>query len=202
MKVEGLNGSGVKAAAAAATGKPIDRVEKLEKEAANLNMAVRIVQMLLKQVMEQLETIKNDTKQTTSMINDFQYRLLALQGVTGADVAAVAKVADELKLNDWNEASNHQDTDGGFVSTNVVTAETDTVILTSTTPDVTPDAGIFRSRTVLAETGNKELITALLNKNVGDKFDFQLAGNRHVIELLGVRVKPEAEKPAEGTTVQ
>jgi hypothetical protein len=195
MKVEGLNGSGAKP-----NQKPIDRVEKLEKETANLNMAVRIVQMLLKQVMEQLESIKADTRANTSMLNDFQYRLLGLQSATNANVADVARIADELKLTDWNDASAKEDTTGGFATSDLVTAATDTVIITSSTPEVSPDAGIFRSRTVLAETGNKDLIDALLNKKVGDKVEVSLNGIKHIIELLGVRVKPP--QSSDGNQVQ
>jgi len=188
MKVEGINGSGT-----VVSKKPLDRVEKLEKEVANVTMATRITQMLLKQIMEQLETIKSDMRQNTSMINDYQYRFLGLQSATKANVAEVSRIADELKLVDWNQASERQDREGSYQDTDTITSDQDTVVLTSTTPDVTPDAGIFRSRTVLAETGNKDLVAALMGKKVGEKTEFVLNGTKHIIELLNVKVKQQQD---------
>lgn len=185
MKIEAVNGS----SATSGSKKPIDRVETLEKEVSNLNMALRVSQVLLKQTIEQLEELKSASRQNMSMINDFQYRLLGLQSATNVNVADVAAKADELKLVDWSAASDAEDVAGGFTTSSRVDSDQDTVILTSTTPDTSPDTGIFRSRATVAEIGNKELIEALIGKSVGDKFEFNLNGSKHIIELLGVRVK-------------
>lgn len=187
MKVEGLNGAG-----AAKNQKPIDRVEKLEKEIANLSMATRISQMLLKQVMEQLETLKKETNSNTGMLNDFQYRVLALQKTLNVNVDAIAAEADALKLVDWNSASDKDDATQNFIHSNKVESDADVVIITSTVPG-SDNGGIFRSKSVLADTRNKELIDALVGKSVGDKVEVTLNEEKHVVELLGVRQFPKTE---------
>jgi len=183
MKIESLKPSG------AVNKSPIDRVEALEKEVSNLNMAIRVSQMLLKQALERLDDSEAKNRQNMSMLNDFQYRLLGLQAATKVDISEVAKTADGLKLVDWNRASDAEDEKDNLVAVDSVLSQDSIVILTSTTPSVAPDAGIFRSRAPLSEIGNRELINTLIGKNVGDKFEFDLNGSKHVIELLGVRAK-------------
>lgn len=179
--------------------KPIDRVEKLEKEVANLSMATRISQMLLKQMMEQNQKLSGDLRATTGMLNDYQYRFLALQGHLGVDVNKLAVDADGLKLKDWNDASDRDDVENKFVPANVVSDVTNTVIFASTTPDLPEDKGIFRSKVVLADTGSKEFIDAVLGKTVGDVFDVKLNNDLHRVTLLGVRVAPVSESAAEAS---
>jgi hypothetical protein len=183
MKIESLKPSGV------VNKSPIDRVEALEKEVSNLNMAIRVSQMLLKQALERLDDSEAKNRQNLSMLNDFQYRLLGLQAATNVDISAVAKAADDLKLTDWNKASDAEDEKDNLVVVDSVSSQDNIVILTSTTPNTTPDVGIFRSRTSVSEIGNPELIDTLIGKTVGDKFEFDLNGSKHVIELLGVRAK-------------
>lgn len=187
MKVEGLNGAG-----AAKNQKPIDRVEKLEKEIANLTMATRISQMLLKQVMEQFETLKKENNSNTRMLNDFQYRVLALQKTLNVNVDTIAAEADALKLIDWNSASDKDDAVQNLKITNKVESDADVVIITSTVIG-TENGGIFRSKTVLADTHSKELVDALIGKTVGDKVEVTLNEEKHLIELLGVRQFPKTE---------
>jgi hypothetical protein len=156
-------------------------------------MAIRVSQMLLKQALERLDDSEAKNRQNMSMLNDFQYRLLGLQAATKVDISEVTKAADDLKLVDWNKASDAEDEKDNLVAADSVSSQDNIVILTSTTPSVTPDVGIFRSRTSVSEIGNRELIDTLIGKNVGDKFEFDLNGSKHVIELLGVRAKkPQA----------
>lgn len=182
--------------------KPNDRIERLEKEIANMSYALRISQVLLKQVLEQLTPMERDVKATTGMVNDFQYRLLALQGLSGIDVVALKAKADELKLVDYTTASDQNDIESGFTTADTVTSDQDVVLITSTVPGQ-DDAGIFRSKTVLADTGNPELITGLMNKPVGTVVSAKIGENVHSVTLLGVRVQPKAPEAAPTTeTVQ
>jgi hypothetical protein len=182
--------------------KPNDRLEKLEKEVANLSYALRISQVLLKQVLEQLTPTQQDLKATTGMMNDYQYRALAMQALLNVDVAALKTKADELKLVDYTAASDQNDVESGFTTADTVTSDQDVVIITSTVPGK-EDSGIFRSKTVLADTGNPELIAGFMNRPVGTAVSAKIGENVHTVTLLGVRkqpVTPEATTTTE--TVQ
>jgi hypothetical protein len=177
------------------TKKPIDRVENLEKTVEQLSMSVRVSQMLLKQVLEQLQKHSDGLRSTTGMINDFQYRVLAMQNTLNLDKVKLAAAADELKLADWQSASDRDDIAAGLQSLQKVESATDYVVLTSTTPGVAEDRGIFRSKIQLAESGNKDLIDALVGKSVGEQVTVKLNGDDHLITLLGVRRQVQ-EQPA------
>lgn len=176
---------------APASQKPNDRIEKLEKEVANLNMAIRISQMLLKQLMEQMQPVQQELRATTGMVNDFQYRTLALQSTLGVDLVALKTKADELKLNDWNQASDKDDEANGFTKADTATSSEDTVIISSVVAGK-DDAGIFRSKVVLGQTGNQQLVEGLLNKAVGTVVDVKIGEDVHTVTLLAVRVAPVA----------
>jgi predicted nuclease with TOPRIM domain len=165
-------------------------IETLKKQTENLNMAMRINQAMLKQLMDNLVNLGGESKNLTGMFNDFQYRFLATQKLLNVNTEDVAKISDSMKLEDWTKASEKDDVDNGFQEANTVTSASDVVIITSKTPDEAEDKGIFRSKVLLSETGSKELIDGLMNKTVGDVVEVQLNGIKHVITLLGVRVKP------------
>jgi len=165
-------------------------IEALKRQVENLNMAIKINQMLMKQVMENLVPMQGDLKSMTGMFNDFQYRFLATQKLLSVKPEEMAKIADALKLEDWERASLKDDQDQGFVAADTVESATDVVIITSKTPAETEDKGIFRSKTVLAETVNQTLIDGFLNKRVGEVAEVELNGVKHVVTLLGVRRKP------------
>lgn len=164
-------------------------VEFLKKHLENLNMAMRINQTLLKQVMENAVNLGAESKSLTGMFNDFQYRFLATQKLLNIDTSAVAEIADAMKLEDWNKASQKDDIDNSLQEVDIVSDASNVVIFTSKTPGQTEDNGIFRSKIVLSETGNKDLIEGLIGKKVGDTVEIQLNGVLHVITLLGVRSK-------------
>jgi hypothetical protein len=165
-------------------------LETMKKQIENLNMAMRINQAMLKQLMESLVNIGGEAKNLTGMFNDFQYRFLATQKLLNVNSEEVAKISDAMKLEDWNKASEKDDVDNGFQEEDTVTSASDVVIITSKTPDEAEDKGIFRSKVLLSETGSKELIDGLMNHMVGDVVEVQLSGVKHVVTLLGVRVKP------------
>lgn len=168
-------------------------VETFKKQIENLNMAMRINQAMLKQMMDNLMSVGGECKNLTGMLDDFQYRFLATQKTLSVDMDKVAEIADFLKLEDWNKASQKDDVDNCFNESDTVTDASNVVIITSKTPDEVEDKGIFRSKILLSETGSKDLIDGLVGKKVGDIVEVQLNGVRHVITLLGVRVKPSKE---------
>jgi hypothetical protein len=177
-----------------------ERLEALEKEAANLSMAIRVNQALLKQFMDQLRPMQDDLTRFYGALNDTQYRLSAIVSTLNLDKNALAKEADKYKLVDWQEASDKDDAARSLESTDAVSSSDDIVIITSTTPDEAEDRGIFRSKTALSEIANKDIAEGLLGKSVGYTLETVINGSRHVVELVGVRIAPkEATTPqAEG----
>lgn len=161
-------------------------IDALKKQVENLTMALRISQALMQQVLPSVQNMGNDIKNVSSMFNDFQYRFLAMQKLMDVDVIKMAQIADELKLADWEKASDADDVERELVVADSVESPQDIVIFTSDVYDK-PEAGIFRSKMVLAETGNQEMIDRLQGMVVGTKLSVELAGNTHHITLLGVR---------------
>ena len=168
-----------------------ERLEALEKEAANLSMAIRVNQALMKQLMDQLRPMQDDLTRFYGALNDTQYRLSALVSTLNLDKNVLAKEADKYKLVDWQEASDKDDAARSLESADLVSSPDDIVIITSTTPDEVEDRGIFRSKTSLSEIANKDIAEGFLNKSVGHTLETLINGSRHVVELVGVRVVPK-----------
>jgi hypothetical protein len=166
-----------------------DTIRQMATEMQNLQMAGRVSQMMVQQLIQNNKSMGNDLNRALNLINELQYKILAVQTVSNLDMVALAAVADGLRLKDFNETSDNEDARDGYTA--IATVEEDsTVILTSTTAEV--DKGIFRSRIKLADCGVPELITALAGKEVGTKVTIKLNAVDHEIELLAVR-RPKAQ---------
>lgn len=161
----------------------------MDKELKNMQMAGRVTQMMVQQMMKQLQDMSKDLGKAFGTINEMQYKILAMQSVGSFDMDAMAKKAEELRLNDFIEASDAEDKVGNFTIGDKV-QENSTVIITSITPG--EDAGIFRSRLKLAECGVPSLIKGLTGQVLGTKVDCKLNGIDHVVELLAIRNPPPA----------
>ena len=167
-----------------------ERVMFLEKQVTNLEMALRVSQTLMQQLLQQFVPMRNDLQTNVGIVNDFQYRVLAIQKLLNIDPTQLSKESDAIKLVDWQASSDKADAQDGVVATSEIKDKTDIIIITSTTPDETEDKGIFRSRARLEEL-NPEFQTTLLGKKVNETAELSLNGLRHVVTLLGVRVKKE-----------
>jgi len=170
-----------------------EQLRSLKTELANLQMAGRISQMMVKQVMDNTKTMSEDLGRALGLINELQYKLLAVQQVSNLSVDDLSKVADELRVKDFNEASDNEDAKEGFTVAAAVSPDS-TVILTSEAPD---GKGIFRSRIELSSCGVPALISELAGKSVGDKVTVALNGVDHVVELLGVRNPKPEDRPVD-----
>jgi hypothetical protein len=168
------------------------RVADLEREVANLTMAVRVSQALIKQLVEQIKPMQEDLTRFYSALNDVQYKTSALlSSVPGVSRQQIASVADQLKLIDWQQSSDKDDEVRGLVEADSVSSDEDVVIIASTTPDEEEDKGIFRSKSPLKEISNADIAKGFLNKSVGATVETTINGSRHVVELLGVRTAPK-----------
>lgn len=155
----------------------------IKTELENLSMANRISQLMVKNLMTSNQNLSQDLGRALNLINELQYKVLAVQEVAKLDTKAMTEVADRLRLKDFNEASDKEDLDKGFEVIDTVEADS-TIIITSTTAE---GNGIFRSRVTLQETGMPALIEGLMGKKVGHKLEVELNGVMHNIELLAVR---------------
>jgi hypothetical protein len=170
-----------------------ERLRNIEAELKNMAMAARVSQMMTQQMMQNMQNMSQDLGRALGLINELQYKLLAIQKVSGLDVSALGAVSDELRLKDFQEASDKEDAEQNFTVGTAVNQDS-TVILTSTTENL--DKGIFRSKIKLAECGVPDLIKGLMDREVGAKVIVQLNGAEHTVELLGIRQPPIAEAPA------
>lgn len=165
-----------------------ERVAKLEIELQNMQMAGRVTQMLVQQVVQNMQNMGQDLGKAYGIINELQYKVLAMQNLGSFDKEALAKKVEELRLNDFVEASDAEDKRDGLSLGDIVLPES-TVIITSTVSD-NSEAGIFRSRIKLADCGVPSLIEGLTGKQVGEKVACQINGQEHTVELLGIRNPP------------
>lgn len=166
-----------------------ERLKTLETKLANVEMASRISQLMTQQLMNNMKNMQEDLGRALGILNEMQYKLLAVQRLTGLDLTAMNAIANEQRLADFNEASDREDAANGFTVGTTVEANS-TVILTSTTQET--DRGIFRSRIELSGCGVPELISAFMGKTVGTKATVKLNGLDHEVELLGIRNPPQA----------
>lgn len=179
------------------------RIATMDKELKNIQMAGRVSQMMLQQVMNNLQSMSKDLGKAFGTINELQYKIIAMQTVGNFDMDAMAKKAEELRLNDFVEASDAEDIKGNF-TIGTVAKEDSTIVITSTTAGT--DAGIFRSRIKLAECGVSALIQGFMGQAPGTKVNCQLNGVQHEVELLAIRNPPPAvlveAVPPSGEVVQ
>lgn len=173
----------------------VNRVAELEREVANLTMAVRVSQALIKQLMDQLRPVQDDMTRFYSALNDTQYKTSALlASIPGVSKEQVASLADQLKLADWQTSSDKDDVTRGLIAADVVSSPEDTVIITSTTPNEAEDKGIFRSKSLLKDIANQDIANGFLNKPIGTKLETTINGSLHVVELLAVRTSTTKEE--------
>jgi hypothetical protein len=175
-----------------------ERLREIEAELKNMQMALRINQMMVQQLLQNSRTIGEDLGRALNLINELQYKNLAMQQMGSFDLTALQQAVDSLRLKDFNDASDKEDKDGNFTEGDLVT-EDSTVIITSTTDDPN-DAGIFRSRVRVSEAGNPDFVKAFMGRPVGAKAVLKLNGKDHTIELLAVRQPPKQEASVASST--
>jgi ABC-type cobalamin transport system ATPase subunit len=174
-----------------------DRFEGLAKQVESLTMAVRINQMMAQKMAQQLASLADGMANNTGMLNDFQYRAIAMQKLANVSSAQLQELTDELKLVDFESESAKKDTEGKFERVNLVESDADTVIISSATPEEQEDKGILRSRIKIADMGQPDLQEKIVGKTVGDRVEAVLGGVKHLIEIVGVRRAPVVEEKQE-----
>lgn len=179
-----------------------DKFREMETELKNMAMSVRINQMMTERLIQNIKSMQEDIGGAFNIVNELQYKVLAVQKALNLDVTQLNALANEQRLKDFSEASDKEDAAGGFTVGDLV-KEDSTVIWTSTTTDGS-DKGVFRSRIKLAECGVPELINAFMGREVGAKALVKFNGVEHEVELLGIRqpipgISEAASHPSNGS---
>lgn len=174
-----------------------EKLANLDTRLANLEMASRISQMMTQQLMQNMRNMQEDLGRSLGIISELQYKILAVQEVSGLDLTQLNAIANSKRLKDFDEASDREDAKEGF-SVGTVVDDKSFVIITSKTEG--SDAGIFRSRIELSRCGVPDLIAAFKGREVGAKALVKLNGVEHEVELLAIRQPPAVVETAEETS--
>jgi hypothetical protein len=176
-----------------------ERIRELEVQVQNLNMALQMSQMMVKHLTNQFQAVQTDLGSTMGMLNDFQYRTLAMLELGNFDTNAIEAKAELLKLEDFTNASDKEDVAKGYTNDDSGAIEEDSiVILSSKTPDLEEDQGIFRSKFPMSECLTPDLRESLLGLKVGETVESDIYGVKHIISILGLRKAPVAEEAEAG----
>ena len=167
----------------AASASKKDLIKSTQTEVKNLQMAVRLNQMMTQQVIQQFQATNKDVTNAINVMNDLQYRTLAMLEVLGVDTVKLDKAADRLKLIDYNSASDKEDAAKQYVVGDIVKADS----IVTITSDAEGDKGIFRSKFKLSEAQNPDLQMALEGLKVGDRTKITFTGVEHDITVLAIR---------------
>lgn len=169
-------------------------IKELETIVQNMQMALQMSQMMVKHLTNQLQAVQSDVTNVMGMSNDFQYRTLAMLELGNFDKDELNTLADKFKLDDFTKASDKEDAVKGYeVDTNETITEDSIVIITSSTPDLAEDQGIFRSKFSMNECQTPALREALLGAKLGDTVEVELNTVKHAITILGLRVQKQVE---------
>lgn len=169
-----------------ASGSKKEQFKQMQTELKNSQLAQRISQMMMQQVLNKLQALDRDMNQAMNLLNDLQYRTLATVEIANIDKDLLDSKADAMKLVDYTKASDKEDAEKNYATATTV-AEDSIVIIRSDAPN---DRGIFRSKFKLADSGVPEMKTALLGKTVGDRVLVKLGEVDHDVEIVGVRTEP------------
>lgn len=174
------------------------KIRELEVALQNTQMALQVSQMMIKHLTEQFKNTQNDLSSTMGMLNDFQYRTLAMLDVGNFDKDAIEQKAELLKLADFNNASVKEDQIKGYVEDlDGVVNENSVITITSHTPELAEDQGIFRSKFPMSECINPNLRQKLLGLKLNETIEADFNGAKHTITVLSIKRSLVAEQKSE-----
>lgn len=175
------------------------KLKELEVALQNTQMALQVSQTMIKHMLDQFKATQNDLSSTMGMLNDFQYRTLAMLDIGNFDRQAIEKRAEELKLVDFDNASSREDSLKGYITDNDgLVTENSIITITSHTPDLAEDQGIFRSKFPMSECLNPTLRQKLLGLRVNDTVEAEFNGAKHQITVLSVKKSLNQQQTEEG----
>lgn len=178
-----------------------DQMRELATMVQNLQMAVRVMQMGMQQMGQSFQRMDADIGNSMGVLNDIQYRTLAMVESGKFDKSELDKAAETLKLEDYTKASDKEDKDKKYTVADVV-AEDSVVILTSKCKE-DETKSVFRTKFKLDESGNPEAQEKLKGLKAGEKVELKIGGLTHIVEVLGIRTVPApVEQPKAALPVE
>lgn len=167
---------------------PKDRIKELEVALQNTQMALQVSQMMIKHITDQFKAVQNDVTNTMGMLNDFQYRTLAMLEVGKFDRDDIERKAEVLKLIDFDKASAKEDSQRGYVEDEAgVVTENSIITITSHTPDLAEDQGIFRSKFPMAECLTPALRQKLIGLKLNETTEVDISGAKHSLTIVSIK---------------
>ena len=82
-----------------------DQLKTLETELKNSQVAARMSQLLIQQLMSNLKSMAEDLNTVTSQLFELQYKHAALTTLAGVGESNVASHANKLRLKDFDDAA-------------------------------------------------------------------------------------------------
>jgi hypothetical protein len=161
------------------------RMKVLENAIKGLQTATQVNQLMLKQVLQNEQRLGDDVAQLMRLVQELQYRVLAIQRVASFDLDKLTAVVDELRLKDFDEYSSKEDKDNSLEVVDGPLAPGDVFIATSKAAQ--PDKSVFRLRVSTNDLRVKDLADALMGKTLGETVKVVYDGVEHEFTLLGVR---------------
>jgi hypothetical protein len=159
-----------------------------------LQQQSNMVQGVVKQLISNQQYMVNDINRAVNMSTDLQYQIAAITSLLNIDLTEIDKKVEEMKILDFNAAVEKENKQKNLVPVDLVDKDS-IVILTSTTPDEIHNAGIFRTRFKIGESGNEQLEQALLGRKVGDSFEMNFNNTIHNFTILDVSKQFNKEVP-------
>jgi hypothetical protein len=175
-----------------------DKFKELDVAIKNCEMATRLTQMMVKQLLEQMQNSRLDIDNTMGMLNDFQYRTIAMLELSGIDKKLIDKRADELKLKDYNLASDKEDQAKGYIDDAGGVVGEDSVVTITSSTNGDEDRGIFRSKFPMSECLTPSIKEKIMGLKVGDSFEENIKGDTHKITIVALKKKAEIKGEADG----
>lgn len=175
------------------------KMRELETQLANTEMATRISQMMLKQVLDQFQALRRDIDNTMGILNDFQYRTQAMLKLGSFDIDQLDKLAEEFKLKDYMSASDKDDEAKGYLNDNDGIVNEKSIVIITSVSNGDKSRGVFRSKFAVADCQPESLKQKLLGKKAGDTVTEEINGDTHEITVLELRrQKEESTEGANG----
>jgi hypothetical protein len=175
------------------------QIRDVETEVKNMEMASRVSQMMIQQLMQNMKSMSQDLGNALNQLYELQYKYTALQKHLKLPTEVLNELANEQRLVDFNDAALKQDAKDALTVATEVGTESTVTVTSEAKDEAGADAGIFRSRLKLSECGVPDLITGLTGKKVGDKVAVKLNGLEHTVELLSIRNPTEVQPTLEAT---
>lgn len=172
-------------------------VKELRTAVSNLQMGLRISQMVSQQQLQNVSRIDSDMEKIFGMSQNLDYRTRALLEILGTDTDKLKEVADRMRLEDFYEKSDEENKQKNYTpNTDGVVGENSVVILTSTV-DGDAGKGILRTKFHVDDSFQPSLREKLIGLKVGEKITEKVYNVEHEFELLDILEAPEKPKESE-----